>query len=180
MAQAPQPPSAPDPERAGRMYATSPLPALRHGLDPKANRDVLVTLYNQVCQSWRQSVDVRFKLLALVPSVSLVALGVAFGGSAPLPGVASLPKVLLALLGLALVLGLWIYDTRNSELHDDLISRARRIEEELGVHTGAFRGRPTPRQRWIAHGTATGLIYGATLFAWLMAFLYSLVVGFSL
>jgi hypothetical protein len=160
------------------MYAASPLPALRDGLDPKANRDVLMTLYNQVCQSWRQAVDVRFKLLALVPSVSLVALGVVFGGAVALPGVAALPKALLALLGLALVAGLWIYDSRNSELHDDLISRARRIEDELGVHTGAFRGRPAPRHGWIAHGTATGLIYGATLIAWLMAFLYSLVLSF--
>src|SRR6478672_780598 len=128
MAQAPQPSPAADAERAGRVYTLSPLPALRHGLDPKANKDVLTTLYNQVCQSWRQYVEVRFKLLALVPSLSLVALGVLFGGVSS-PGLASLPKVGLALLGLTLVAGLWIYDTRNSELHNDLISRARRIED---------------------------------------------------
>jgi hypothetical protein len=176
MAQAPQPSPAPAAERAGRMYTVSPLPTLRDGLDPKANKDVLMTLYGQACQSWRQHVDVRFKLLALVPSLSLVALAIVFGGGVPSSGVASLPKVLLALLGLALVAGLWIYDTRNSELHDDLISRARRIEEELGVHTGLFRGRLSPRRGWIAHGTATNLIYGATLLAWLVAALYSLVV----
>jgi hypothetical protein len=160
------------------MYETSALPALRHGLDPKANKDVLTTLYNQVCQSWRQYLDVRFKLLALVPSLSLVALGVLFG-NVPTPGIASLPKVGLALLGLALVAGLWIYDTRNSELHDDLIIRARRIEDELGIHTGAFRGRLSPRHGWIAHGTATRLIYSATLLGWLAGLVYLVVVLFS-
>ena len=161
--------------RAGRHYAASPLPALRDGLDPRANRDVLTALYNQVCQSWRQHVDVRFKLLALVPSLSLVALGVLFGGvPAPLAGLASVPRLLLTLLGMALVAGLWIYDTRNSELHDDLVSRGRRIEEDLGIHTGAFRGRLLPKQGWITHGTATRLIYGATLAAWLLGFLYLL------
>ena len=34
--------------------------------------------------------------------------------------------------------GLWIYDTRNNELYDELISRGRRIEAELGIHTGAY------------------------------------------
>jgi hypothetical protein len=165
--------------RAGRMYTASALPVLRDGLDARANRDVLVTLYNQVCQSWRQHVDVRFKLLALVPGVSLVALGIGFGDAIAAIGLAAWPKLLLALLGLAVVAGLWIYDTRNSELHDDLISRARRIEEELGVHTGAFRGRPMPRHDWIAHDIATRLIYGATLAAWLAAFVYALVVVLS-
>jgi hypothetical protein len=172
----PNVPTAPANEsRAGRQYTASALPALRDGLDPRANRDVLTTLYNQICQSWRQHVDVRFKLLALVPSVSLVALGVLFGGVAtPLVGLVSLPRLVLTLLGLALVAGLWIYDTRNSELHDDLVSRGRRIEEDLGIHTGAFRGRLLPRQGWITHGTATRLIYGATLAAWLLGFLYLL------
>jgi len=180
MARTPLPAVPPQDPRAGRRYAANPLPALRDGLDPRANRDVLTTLYTQVCQSWRQHVDVRFKLLALVPSVSLVALGVLFGGVvAPPVGIASLPRLVLALLGAALVAGLWIYDTRNSELHDDLVSRGRRIEEELGVHTGAFRGRLLPKRGWIAHGTATRLIYGATLAAWLLAFLYLLFVALS-
>jgi hypothetical protein len=157
------------------MYATSDLPALRSGLDPKANTDLLLALYDQICQSWRQHVDVRFKLLALVPSVSLVALALVFGGAPATIGLPTLPKVLFAILGLAVIGGLWIYELRNSELHDDLISRARRIEEELGIHTGAFRGRLKPVHSWITHGTATSLIYGATFGAWLLAFLHAVV-----
>jgi hypothetical protein len=58
--------------------------------------------------------------------------------------------------------------TRNSQLHDDLISRGRKIEDELGVDTGVFRGRKVAKGV-IKHDHATFLIYGAALIAWLAA-----------
>ena len=60
----------------------------------------------------------------------------------------NLPPLLLAviqtgvaLFGLTVTYALFVYDQRNSQLHDDLISRGRRIELELSVHTGHFMGR---------------------------------------
>ena len=67
--------------------------------------------------------------------------------------------------GLVATLGLLIYELRNSQLHDDLISRGRKIEDELGVDTGVFRGRKVAKGL-IKHDYATLLIYGAALVAW--------------
>lgn len=50
--------------------------------------------------------------------------------------------------GFLITLVLYIYDGRNSEFYDDLISRGRRIEEELGIDTGQFRGRLKP-PKWL-------------------------------
>jgi hypothetical protein len=120
-------------------------------------------LYGRICDSWRALIDVRFKLLALVPIVS------GFGVTKVLEANTSLSPTAgtgLALIGLFATLGLLIYDLRNSELHDDLISRGRRIEDELGVDTGQFRGRLKASNWWIKHDNAMFIIYGASLLAW--------------
>jgi len=157
---------ATDDPRANRAYATSPLPTLRDGLDAKSHRDVLLAVYQQTCQSWRHLVDVRFKLLALVPSVALASLGLALATDGRHDAVPALLRLLFCAIGLASTVGLWLYDARNSELHNELISRARKIEEELDLHTGAFLGRPAPRSDWVKHDRATTLIYGAAFVAW--------------
>ncbi len=75
------------------------------------------------------------------------------------------------MFGFLVTLALFIYDRRNSQLYNDLVSRARRIEEELGVDTGQFRGRKKPSNQLINHRVATNLIYGTTLAGWLFALL---------
>lgn len=110
----------------------------------------------------------RFKLLGLVPTVSLALLALVFGGDNPGKGLSPIHRLIIAVVGLLVTIGLWIYDHRNSALHDDLISRARKIEEELMVGTGVFRGRLKP-QGPFSHSTATLLIYVASVAAWLSA-----------
>jgi hypothetical protein len=56
----------------------------------------------------------------------------------------------------------------RSQLHDELISRGRRIEFELGVGAGQFRGRPKS-WRFVKHDVATLMVYLATLGAWIVA-----------
>jgi hypothetical protein len=131
-------------------------------------REVLLAIYEQSTTTWRALVDVRFKLLALVPAVSIVALTQVLrpAGSQSLNSGA---KVTIVALGAVVTVGIWMYDTRNSELHDELLSRARRAEAELGVHTGAFMGRPGPWHKAVSHRTALGLIYGATVAGWIAA-----------
>jgi hypothetical protein len=62
-----------------------------------------------------------------------------------------------------------VYDRRNSELYNDMISRGRRLEQELGVETGGRRARSN---QFIKHDTAIHLIYGVSMAAWLVSFLY--------
>lgn len=161
-------------DRANRAYGTTVLPTLRDGMDAARNRDLLTTVYNQTCQSWRQLVDVRFKLLALVPTLSLGSLAIVINTDGRHGGLPFAMQLLFALTGLAVTIGLRIYDARNSELHDDLIDRARKIEEELGIHTGAFLGRLKPRKSMIQHGRATSILYGAAIFVWVAALVFAI------
>jgi hypothetical protein len=136
--------------RARRAYGISRLPILQTDWpDPgDARRDLLLRLYTEVCSNWRALVDVRFKLLALVPTVSVAALVLVLAPSSnDKPGYTPAAVALIAGVALVATAGLWVYDTRNSQLHDELISRARRIEYELGIATGQFKGRPGTH-RW--------------------------------
>ena len=157
--------------RDNRTYSTTTLPTLREGVTVADNRDLMLKMYDQACQTWRELVAVRFRLLAIVPGVSLLLLGTVLSSEGPGKGLAVGLKILLSMLGLFVTAGLLIYDLRNSILHDDLISRARKIEDELGVDTGVFRGR-LKAGRVIQHDNATRLIYGATLAGWFAALIY--------
>jgi hypothetical protein len=155
-------------DREDRAYKTTDLPTLRQPAATPADRDLLLKLYEQTCATWRMLVDVRFKLFALVPTLSLISLATVFGGGDPTKYFSPTLRLLFAILGLVVTLGLLIYELRNSQLHDDLISRGRKIEDELGVDTGVFRGRLTAKGL-IKHDHATALIYGAALIAWVAA-----------
>lgn len=152
--------------REERAYKATELPTLQSNATAHVNSELLLKLYEETCTTWRALVDVRFKLLALVPTASLVALAtlVTTEESTRFLGF----RLLFSILGFVTTIGLLIYDSRNSELHNDLISRGRKIEEELGVHTGVFRGRLNPKGL-IRHNTATRLIYGSALVAWIAA-----------
>jgi hypothetical protein len=69
---------------------------------------------------------VRFKPLALVPSVSGTA--VALLASTGLGGGA---QVVLASLGFVVTLGILFYEQRNTQLYDNVIVRAEHLEEKL-------------------------------------------------
>jgi hypothetical protein len=126
--------------------------------------DALLALYAEVCASWRALVDVRFKLLGFVPAVSGVALA-ALLNHHRLDRTAG---VGVAVYGFAVTFALFVYDQRNSQLHDELISRGRRIELELGVDVGQFRGRPDP-WKFVEHDLAVVAVYVVTLLAWVFA-----------
>ncbi len=77
-----------------------------------------------------------------------------------------------------MVIGLFIYDRRNSALHHDLISRGRKIEHELGIGTGIFLGR-LKAEGIFKHNIATNLVYIASILAWLLAICSLLYVPIS-
>jgi (4S)-4-hydroxy-5-phosphonooxypentane-2,3-dione isomerase len=156
-----------DADRAERDYEVSRLPLLRDGrtIAPDRERELLFKMYDQAAQAWRELVGVRFKLLALVPSVSLILVGTIVSTKGPGAGLTPTLRVFACTLGLLVTLGLLIYELRNSSLHDDLVSRGRKIEDELGVDTGLFRGR-LKGDRVIKHSVALGLVYGASIAAW--------------
>jgi hypothetical protein len=135
------------------------------GIDPAT---AALALYTEAGQHVRALIDVRFKLLALVPAVSALALVGIVSPNGPLKDASPLVRIAAALAGFAVVLGIRVYDLRNSELHDDLISRARLIEHQMGITRGVYIKRR--KSVWpIEHGVALHLVYGAVLLAWLAA-----------
>jgi hypothetical protein len=125
-----------------------------------------LALYSELGSHLRTLIDVRFKLLAIVPTVSGIALGTLITRTPDyLTATNRAALASAALVGFLVVLGIRIYDVRNSELHDDLISRGRKIEQTLGIERGIY----TLRRRSVfpvQHDTALGLVYGVVLLAW--------------
>jgi len=156
--------------RLRRHYKASPLPVISESSGEGADREVLLAVYGQASEAWRVLTEVRFKLLAIVPSLTGLGLFGLLGASGGADGTATAGRVAGAVFGLLISFGLYVYDRRNSDLYNDLISRGRRAELELGVDTGVFRGRPNPRAGSIVkHGSATGLIYWTVIVAWAAA-----------
>jgi hypothetical protein len=119
--------------------------------------------YEQTTQLMRTLLDIRFKLLAFVPTIAGASVGlVGRGGSA---------AVLLAvgLLGLSATLGILLYELRNAQIFDSVVARAAMLEEKLGL--GLFRDRPRPGVTLFGlvaarHERGLGLVYGAALAGW--------------
>jgi hypothetical protein len=156
--------------RANRQYKTSLLPTLTTEVKLVPQQDTLFTLYREICNGWRMLTDVRFKLLGFIPVISGVVL---FSLLSDKPeGPSPLARMGIALFGLLITVALYVYEKRNSELYDDLISRGRKIEEELGIDTGLFRGRRVPSNQFVKHDIAINLIYGASIAAWLVSLIY--------
>ena len=139
-----------------RHYKTSSLPSLTKAVKPSQRQDILFTLYREVCSGWRMLTDVRFKLLGFIPVVSGVILFSLLSTKAD--GPSPLARMAIAGFGLLITIALCVYDRRNSELYDDMISRGRKIEEELGVDTGLFLGRRDPSQKFINHGVSRPIL----------------------
>ena len=158
-----------EPDTRERDYKPHQFPVLPQTFDPAKDRDLLLALYKEVCASWRTLLDIRFKLLAIVPTVSFVLVG---GLLSPTGWFSTLHpwfQLVLAILGFIATTSLFLYELRNSELYTDLGSRARRIESELGVHTGQYLGRLTRQSRWVDHKFALHLVYLSALLVWLLA-----------
>ena len=108
--------------------------------------------YEQTTQLLRTLTDIRFKLLAFVPSIAGAA--VAFMGA----GHSASELLAVGALGLAATVGVLLYELRNSELYDTVVERAAGLEEKLGL--GLFRLVGSRHERGF------GLVYGAALAGW--------------
>lgn len=146
-------------QRLRRHYQASLLPVFKEGAQALSRQDVLLALYGEVCNSWRTLTDVRFKLLGFVPTISAVVLLSLLSGDEPTTGLPPITRMAISLFGLFVTFALFVYELRNSELYDDLVSRGRRIEHELGIDTGQFLGRRDPRNWLIKHDVAYNIVF---------------------
>jgi hypothetical protein len=126
--------------------------------------------YEQVNENFRALADIRFRLVALVPTVGGVAAFLVTKLAEQRP---DYPLVLgLAVLGLFATLGVTFYDQRNSQLYNALSARAKALEQALKLTDGQFSARPGRSRRFlfvqVGHDTALALIYSPVIGAWFL------------
>ena len=134
--------------------------------------------YGQTTDLLRSLTDVRFKLLALVPTLSGIAVALL---GRPRPAAELLG---VGLLGLVATLGVLVYDLRNTQVYDYALQRAGELEARLGIASpfadsqlrgsqpgGLYAERPEATVRPFGIPAATydcalALVYGAALAGW--------------
>ena len=149
-----------------RHYEVSEDPIVEKPIGDESAKDVRLAVYEQSVSVWRELAGVRFKLLALLPAVSIAILVAVLTDDKAFSLVREVAKLGLTVFGFTVTLALQRYDLRNSQLYDDLIGRSRRAEYELAVHTGAFLGRPSSTNPKLQHDPALKLVYRSCLVAW--------------
>jgi Domain of unknown function (DUF4440) len=129
--------------------------------------------YEQTVETYRQLADIRFKLLAFVPTLSGVAVALLAGERLD-----ELLRVALGGLGFFVTLGIVLYDQRNTQFYNGAIGRARYLENALDFgafgtddHRGLFGSRADhPTRRFfglpVGHDLGLALIYSAALGGW--------------
>jgi hypothetical protein len=129
--------------------------------------------YEQTLETYRQLADIRFKLLAFVPTLSGVAVVLLTNAS-----LHESEKVALAGLGFFVTLGIVLYDQRNTQFYNGAIGRAQHLEDALNLerfetdeHRGLFGSRRDhPTRRFfglpVGHDLGLAFVYSAVLGAW--------------
>jgi len=126
------------------------------------------TEYEQVNQNFRALADIRFRLLALVPTAG----GAATYLVSRLASQDSDQLMILAVsvIGFLATLGITFYDQRNSQLYNTLSTRAKQLEAELHLAYGQFTSRPGRTRRLlfvrVGHDPGLALVYAPVLGAW--------------
>jgi hypothetical protein len=130
----------------------------------------LRAVYSEVCKSYHAIADFRAKLLALLP----IASGA--GGLLILAEKDTVKVYLgpIGLFGVAVTLGLFIYELRGIQRCKDLIEAGKALETEMKI-VGQFSSRQKGHLGgWVGAETAGWVVYLTVLAAWC----YLAIVGF--
>lgn len=129
--------------------------------------------YERTTDLLRLLTDVRFRLLAFVPTISGAGIALLSGSRS------SGERIAVGAIGLLATLGIVVYEIRNTQVYDYAVHRAKILEERLGVGSvfrdgapgGLFGERPgrTVRLFGLAvagHDRGLALVYGAAVGGW--------------
>ena len=136
-------------------------------------RELLRFDYEQTADLVRTLTDIRFKLLAFVPTIAGATVGLLSDpeSAAQLVGV--------GLLGFTATVGVLMYELRNTQLYGAAVHRAKVLEERLQLTSvrsperagGPFTERPDRPVQLVGlvtvwHDRALALVYAAALAGW--------------
>ena len=121
--------------------------------------------YERTTELLRSLTDIRFRLLAFVPTFAGAAVGF-FGHTRP-----AAELLAVGLLGLVATLGVYLYELRNSRLYVAAAARAQELERQLELPDGLL----------VAHdGGLLALVYGAALAGWSYLVSWGILHGLDL
>jgi len=121
--------------------------------------------YDQTTQLLRMLPDIRFKLIAFVPTIAAASVGL-FGKPRP-----AVELLAIGLLGMTATVGILVYELRNSQIYAAAAKRAEQLEGQLGFEGGLYSDHPPVSMRLFGLFPASrlaglGLVYGAALAGW--------------
>jgi hypothetical protein len=128
------------------------------------NQDSLKLQYSELNTIIRNLVDIRFKLLGFVPSVSLLAWAEIYKNIPPNSCANIVLGVVVALLGLIVCLGIRVYDLRNTEVYSHFAKKL--IDIEFILKTGILVYDSLPHNKVINHEKALKIIYWCVFIGW--------------
>lgn len=121
--------------------------------------------YERTTRLLRSLIDIRFRLLAFVPTFAGASVGF-FGRTRP-----AAELLAVGVLGLVATLGVYLYELRNSRLYVAAAERAREIERQLELPDGLV----------VEHDSGLlALVYGAALAGWSYLVSWGLLHAFDL
>ena len=146
-------------------------------------KEIALQEYKIVVDQFRKLTDIRFQLLTYLP------LGTAFAAAFVSKDKNLVMQPAIAAFAFVVTLCIAVYNKRNDQFYDELISRAAELERELQIEHGSFSDRPKPwmkysffpfEHRWrlwlkhssvpVEHRWPIGLIYAAAAALWACLF----------
>jgi hypothetical protein len=120
--------------------------------------------------------EIRFKLLALVPTLSGAVVALMSSGRS------GVELLAIGMLGLTATSGVLAYELRNGELRRRAGERVKHLEEKLFADGPLVVGKPgrTPRLFGLipaTHRLGVGLVYGAALGGWVYLVVWGALVA---
>lgn len=151
------------------------------------DREALLRDHATELELYKILVDIRFKLLTIVPTVTTIAVGIL-----SLDKQKAFDEGTMLLVGLGggiTSLAIMVYEIRNSQIHDRVIHRIKHLERLLGF-TPSYAGK-SPRGMFdergkgerlfgilfpVQHDRALSIVYGVVLALWTWVILTGLGV----
>jgi hypothetical protein len=133
------------------------------------NKEFYSKVYEKLVDNVKQLEDVRFKLLAIVPSVSAIGIKELYAVNCE-----NHVKVFFAILGIVITFSIFIFELRNRQIIKALNKRKVALEDEMNVPTKVFI-QDLQSGGIVTHRFSMNLIYITAIVSWLFFLFFTLL-----
>ena len=142
---------------------------IKKGFDMTDNKEFYNKVYEKTADNVKQLEDIRFKLLAIVPSVSAIGIKELYAVNCE-----NHVKVFFAILGIVITFSIFIYEIRNRQILKALNKKRVAMENEMGFSTVDFE-KNLQSKGIVTHRASMNLIYITAIASWLLFLFFTLI-----